>query len=269
MPNTSSAVVLVTGCSSGIGRAICDKLAAGGTVVYGGSRSPCTSTQWTHLTLDVTDQASVDAAVAQVLSREHRLDALIACAGVGLAGSLEDTEHDEAQKLFETNYFGTVRTIRAVLPIMRKQSGGKVMVIGSIAGLIGLPYVSHYSASKFALDGLVESLRGEVAPFGIQATVVHPGDLSTGFEANRVIARNVGQASAYARFKDMLQYYAGLERNAAPPLAMARKVEKLLSRRYLPPRVIIGTPLERLGVTGKRYLPGRSFEFLLRKGYAP
>ena len=271
MPRGSSAaVVLVTGCSSGIGRAICDQLTASGAIVYGGSRTTCTAVQWTHLSLDVTDQGSVDAAVAEILRREQRLDTLIACAGVGLAGSLEDTEHDEAQRLFETNYFGTVRMIRAVLPAMRKQSSGKVMVIGSIAGLIGLPFVSHYCASKFALDGLVEALRAEVAPFGIQATIVHPGDLSTGFEANRVIGRKAGTTSAYQeRFQDTLQYYAGQERSAASPQSLARKVERLLSRRYLPARVIIGTRLEKLGVSGKRYLPGRSFEFLLRKAYAP
>ena len=119
---------------------------------------------------------------------KSRLDALVACAGMGLAGSLEDTDDDEARRQFDTNFFGTTRTIRAVLPVMRKQSSGKILVIGSIGGLIGLPFVAYYSASKFALDGLVEALRGEVAPFGIQATIVHPGDINTAFGANRVLA---------------------------------------------------------------------------------
>ena len=212
LKRSSAAVVLVTGCSSGIGKAICDRLAAGGTTVYGGSRTSCTAPQWSHLPLDVTDQSSVDAAVADVLRRELRLDALVACAGIGLAGSLEDTEDDEAKRHFDTNFFGTARMIRAVLPAMRKQSSGKVVVIGSIGGLIGLPFVPYYSASKFALDGLVEALRGEVAPFGIQATIVHPGDLNTGFGANRVFGRNVGATSAYQdRFQDTLQFYAAQE----------------------------------------------------------
>ena len=259
LKRSSAGVVLVTGCSSGIGKAICDQLAASGTTVYGGSRTPCTSSKWTHLLLDVTEQSSVDAAVAEVLRRESRLDGLVACAGVGLAGSLEDTEDD-----------GTARMIRAVLPAMRKQSSGNVVVIGSIGGLIGLPFVPYYSASKFALDGLVEALRGEVAPLGIQATIVHPGDLNTAFTANRIFGRNVGTTSAYReRFQDTLQFYAAQESNAASPQALARKVEKLLSKRSLPARVILGTPLEKLGVSGKRYLPGRSFEYLLRKAYAP
>jgi NAD(P)-dependent dehydrogenase (short-subunit alcohol dehydrogenase family) len=270
LKRSSSAVALVTGCSSGVGKAICDQLAASGMTVYGGSRTPCTPFQWTHVPLDVTEQSSVDAAVAEVLRRESRLDALIACAGVGLAASLEDTEDDEARRHFDTNFFGTARMIRAVLPAMRKQSSGKVMVIGSIGGLIGLPFVPYYSASKFALDGLIEALRGEVATFGIQATIIHPGDLNTGFRTNRVFGRNVGATSAYqGRFQDTVQFYAAQENKAASPQALAQQVEKLLSKRSLPARVIVGTPLEKLGVSGKRYLPGRSFEYLMRKAYAP
>ena len=270
LKRSSSAVALVTGCSSGVGKAICDQLAASGMTVYGGSRTPCTPFQWTHVPLDVTEQSSVDAAVAEVLRRELQLDALIACAGVGLAASLEDTEDDEARRHFDTNFFGTARMIRAVLPAMRKQSSGKIMVIGSIGGLIGLPFVPYYSASKFALDGLVEALRGEVATFGIQATIIHPGDLNTGFQTNRVFGRNVGATSAYqGRFQDTVQFYAAQENKAASPQVLARQVEKLLSKRSLPARVIVGTPLEKLGVSGKRYLPGRSFEYLMRKAYAP
>ena len=271
MPKRSSAfVVLVRGCSSGIGRAICDQLAAGGATVYGGSRTVCNTSAWTHLPLDITDQDLVEAAFADVLRRELRIDALIACAGLGLAGSLEDTDDDEAKRQFDTNFFGTTRTIRAVLPVMRKQSSGKIVVIGSIGGLIGLPFVAYYSASKFALDGLVEALRGEVAPFGIQATIVHPGDINTAFGANRVFGRNVGDTSAYqARFQDTLRFYAAQEQNGASPHVLARRVQKLLVQRSLPARVVVGTPLEKLGVSGKRYLPARTFEYLMRKAYAP
>ena len=270
LKRSPASVVLVTGCSSGVGGAICNLLAAGGATVYGGSRTTCAPSKWTHLPLDITEQGSVDAAVAEVVHRESRLDALVACAGMGLAGSLEDTDDDEAKRQFDTNFFGTTRTIRAVLPFMRKQSSGKIVVIGSIGGLIGLPFVAYYSASKFALDGLVEALRGEVAPFGIQATIVHPGDINTAFGANRVFGRNVGDASAYqARFQDTLRFYAAQEQNGASPQVLARKVQKLLAQRSLPARIVVGTPLEKLGVSGKRYLPGRSFEYLMRKAYAP
>ena len=270
LKRASAAVILVTGCSSGIGRAICDQLAESGATVYGGSRTACETHGWTYLPLDVTDENSANSAVADILRRESRLDALIACAGVGLAGSVEDTTDDEAKRHFDTNFFGTARMIRAVLPVMRKQSSGKIVVIGSIGGLIGLPFVPYYSASKFALDGLVEALRGEIAPFGIQATIVHPGDLNTAFGSNRAFGRNAGAQSAYqSRFLETLAFYAAQENKAPTPHVLARKVERLLSRRSLPARVVAGTPLEKLGVSGKRYLPSRSFEYLLRRSYAP
>ena len=116
----------------------------------------------------------------------------------------------------------------------------------------------------------MEALRGEVAPFGIQATIVHAGDINTAFGANRVFGRNVGDTSAYqARFQDTLRFYAAQEQNGASPHVLARQVQKLLAQRSLPARVVVGTPLEKLGVSGKRYLPGRSFEYLMRKAYAP
>src|SRR5262249_11395805 len=130
----SAVVVLVTGSSSGIGRAICDRLGGSGARVYGGSRSACTPDSWNYLNLDVTDDASVQAAVEEVISREGRIDALVNCAGVSLAGPIEDTTIEEAKWQFETNFFGTVRLIRAVLPGMRRQASGKIIVIGSIGG---------------------------------------------------------------------------------------------------------------------------------------
>ena len=263
-------VVLVTGCSSGIGGMICDRLAGRGASVYGASRSSCTPEQWTYLRLDVTDAASVSGVVEEILRREGRIDALVSCAGVGLAGALEDTADDEAMRHFDTNFFGTARMIRAVLPAMRRQASGRIIVIGSIGGLIGLPYVAYYSAAKFALDGLVEALRNEIAPFGIQATIVHPGDLDTAFTAHRVFARQSQEASAYGdAFRATLAFYTAQERNAPKPDAVAHRVERLLRRRALPGRVVVGSPLERLGVLGKSVLPARSFQYLFRMAYSP
>jgi NAD(P)-dependent dehydrogenase (short-subunit alcohol dehydrogenase family) len=263
-------VVLVTGCSSGIGGMVCDRLARRGTSVYGASRSLCAPEQWTYLRLDVTDATSVSGVVEEVLRREGRIDALVNCAGVGLAGALEDTADDEAMRHFDTNFFGTTRMLRAVLPAMRRQARGRIIVIGSIGGLIGLPYVAYYSAAKFALDGLVEALRNEVAPFGVQATIVHPGDLDTAFTANRVVARQSRSASAYGdAFRNTLAFYAAQEKNAPKSDAVARLIERLLRRRVLPGRVVVGSPLERLGVLAKSVLPGRSFQYLFRKAYGP
>jgi NAD(P)-dependent dehydrogenase (short-subunit alcohol dehydrogenase family) len=257
-------VVLVTGSSSGIGKAICDQLGGSGASVYGGSRSICVPESWNYLKVDVTDDASVQTAVGTVMGREGRIDALVSCAGVSLAGPIEDTTIDEAKWQFETNFYGTVRLICAVLPEMRKQASGKIIVIGSIGGLIGLPYLGYYSAAKFALDGLVEALRTEIAPFGIQASILHPGAFRTALDANEVFASNSNSAY-YETFRKTCALRAAMDKPL--PTAIARKVQKMLSSRSLPVRVILGSPLEKLGVLGKSFLPSRTFEYVFRKAY--
>jgi NAD(P)-dependent dehydrogenase (short-subunit alcohol dehydrogenase family) len=263
--------VLVTGSSSGIGRACCDRLAArDGWRVYGGSRTALAGEGWSYLGMDVTDDASVARAVEELLAREGRIDALVHCAGVSLVGSIEDTTVEEARRHLDINYFGSVRVIRAVLPAMRQQAAGRIIVIGSIGGLIGLPYQGHYSAGKFALDGLVEALRTEVRPFGIEASVLHPGDLNTAIGVNRVISENATDSSAYdAAFRRAVAFYAASERKAPAPDVVARTVERMLHRRRLPTRTVVGTALELMGVWGKTVLPARSFEYLMRQAYGP
>jgi len=261
-------VVLVTGSSSGIGRACCDRLAKGGRRVYGASRKAGEAAPWTYVAMDVTDDASVERAVAEVMRGEGRIDALVHCSGVSLAGSFEDTTIDEAKRQFETNFFGAIRVMRAVLPVMRKEGRGKILVIGSIGGLIGLPYIGYYSASKFALDGLVEALRMEVAPFGIEATVVHPGDFNTAISANQVLCGQSGADSPYhAVCHRTIEIYDAAVRRARPADVVARRIERLLARRRLPVRSVLGTPSEVLGVWLKSALPSRGFEYLFRKSY--
>jgi NAD(P)-dependent dehydrogenase (short-subunit alcohol dehydrogenase family) len=264
----SAEVVLVTGSSSGIGRACCDRLGAGVRRVYGASRKSTVSQRWTYIRMDVTDDASVESAVAEIARREGRIDAVVHCAGASLVGPIEDTTVEEAKQHFDTNFFGAVRVVRAVLPIMRKQGAGKIILVGSIGGLIGLPYQGHYSAGKFALDGLVEALRGEIGPFGIEAAVVHPGDFNTALSVNRTYSVSTDAKSAYYEvFRKSVEFYGAVESGARSPDVVARKVERLLGRRRLPVRALVATPLERIGVWCKVVLPGRSFEYLMRKTY--
>jgi NAD(P)-dependent dehydrogenase (short-subunit alcohol dehydrogenase family) len=259
-------VVLVTGSSSGIGRACCDRLATGGRRVYGASRKAVDAVPWTYVAMDVTDDGSVERAVEEVMRREGRIDALVHCSGVSLAGSFEDTTVEEAKRQFDTNFFGAVRVMRAVLPIMRQQRAGKILVIGSIGGLIGLPYIGYYSASKFALDGLVEALRMEVRPFGIEATVVHPGDFNTQISANQVLCGNAGAPSAYQEIcRRTIEIYDTAVKRARPADVVAHHIERLLGRRRLPVRSVLGTPSEVMGVWLKSTLPSRGFEYLFRK----
>jgi len=266
----ASEVVVVTGSSSGVGRACCERLSGGGHRVYGASRTASEGAGWVHVGMDVTDEASVERAIAEVLEREGRIDALVHCAGVSLVGPIEETTIEEAKQNFDTNFFGAVRVIRAVLPNMRRQQAGRIIVVGSIGGLIGIPYQGHYSAGKFALDGLVEALRTEVRPFGIEATVVHPGDLNTAIGVNRVFNRGTDAQSAYfEHFQRAVAFYAASEMKAYGPDVVARKVERLLRRQRLPVRVVVGAPLELLGVWGKTALPARAFEYVMQRAYGP
>ncbi|MDX2159265.1 MAG: SDR family oxidoreductase [Hyphomicrobiaceae bacterium] len=271
MAAETSRVVLVTGSSSGIGRASADHLSQNGWHVWGASRRLTAASEvgtWTPVRLDVTSDDSVAAAMAAVLERSQRLDALVHCAGIAVAGSVEDVTLAEAEHQIATNYLGTVRMLRAVLPVMRQQGTGRIIVIGSIGGLIGLPFLGHYSASKFALDGLVEALRHELAPFAIQATILHPGDIRTDISSNQVEGAATGPSSAYhARFRATISAYDRNVREARGPEVIAAAVEHVLTSRRQPARVIAGTSIERAGVGLKSALPRRLFELILRKSY--
>jgi len=195
MKDTPSMVVLVTGSSSGIGRACCERLMKSSHSVYGASRTVVLATGWQQLVMDVTDDASVQSAIDELLRRERRIDVLIHSAGFGLVGPFEETTTEEALSQLNTNYFGAIRTIRSILPVMRAQKAGKIIVIGSIGGYIGLPYMSHYSASKFALDGLVDRRQAlfqfvdRDPPFG-EGVVQHLGDaLAVGVGGPHLVGR--------------------------------------------------------------------------------
>jgi NAD(P)-dependent dehydrogenase (short-subunit alcohol dehydrogenase family) len=170
-------VVLVTGASSGLGRATAALLAGQGYRVFGTSRLPSVADLpgVEMLILDVREDASVEQAVESVMQQTARIDVLINNAGYLLSGAIEETSIEEAKAQFDTNFFGAVRMVRAVLPSMRAHGGGRIVNIGSLAGLIGVPFEGFYSASKHALEGYTASLRHEVRPFGIYVSTVEPG----------------------------------------------------------------------------------------------
>ena len=172
-------VVLITGASSGIGKACADHLAKGGYRVYGTSRKPPSVAPFRMMQLDVTDDESVEGTVNELLKREGRIDVLVNNAGIAMAGAIEDTSVEEARTQLETNFFGAFRMCWVVVPTMRAQKYGYIVTISSIGGQIAIPFQGLYSASKFALEGLSESLRMEVRPFGIKVILIQPGDHRT------------------------------------------------------------------------------------------
>src|SRR6266478_5635146 len=162
-------VVLVTGASSGIGAAVAQLFHRRGFMVFGTSRSanPNSHQEFPMLRLDVNSDASAEGCVREVLARAGRLDILVNNAGFVLAGAAEETSIEEAKEQFETNFFGVVRMVKAVLPHMREARTGRILAIGSLAGLMAIPYSAFYTSAKFALEGYMEALWFEVKPFGI------------------------------------------------------------------------------------------------------
>lgn len=177
-------VVLVTGASSGIGQATARLLTREGFRVFGTSRKP-SADDVEMVALDVTSDESAKACVENVLKRGGRLDALVNNAGYELAGAIEETTIEEARAQFETNFFGTLRMVRTVLPLIRQRRSGHIVNIGSLAGVVPVPFLGLYSATKFALEGYTEVLRHEVKPFGIRVALVEPSFMRTGLQGAR------------------------------------------------------------------------------------
>src|SRR5580704_17976127 len=213
-------IALVTGASSGIGRACAELLAARGLRVYGGSRHPEPHAAFEAVRMDVRDEASVDEAVANIIQCEGRIDVVVNNAGISIVGAVEDTSLEEAKDQFEVNFFGVLRLCRSVLPILRKQRAGYIVNIGSIGGLVAIPYQGLYSASKFALEGLSESLRMETRRFGVHVVLIEPGDHRTAITENRRRTGGSQSSAVYReRFERAIARMAADERNGADPAA--------------------------------------------------
>jgi NAD(P)-dependent dehydrogenase (short-subunit alcohol dehydrogenase family) len=270
MANENQRVVLVTGASSGIGLACATLLAGRGFRVYGTLRRAATGPvgNVTMLTADVTNDQSVDQVVAEVLDRERRLDIVVNNAGMGIAGPVENTSIEEAKSQLEVNFFGAFRVCRAALPVMRRQGSGYIVNIGSIGGLIAIPYQAMYSASKFALEGLSEALRMEVRPFGIRVVLIEPGDHKTALTANRRFSKTSGSTDPYgASFAAALERTAHDEQAGPGPEQIARLLYRIVNQRNPRLRYTIGPAPQRAAVWLKRLLPNGVLEYAMRTYY--
>jgi NAD(P)-dependent dehydrogenase (short-subunit alcohol dehydrogenase family) len=269
MVNTPK-VVLVTGASSGFGFAISKTLAASGHQVFGTSRAPGSNTSngFTTLTLDVTREESVGACVAKVIRDAGRIDAVINNAGIGVAGAIEDTSVAEAQTQFETNFFGTHRVCRAVLPHLRARGGGHIINISSLAGRIALPFQGFYSATKFAIEAYTEALRIEVRPFGIAVSMVEPGDFATSFTANRSITgesvADSPYSEAFSRAIENIRRDEQANHNLSPVVAA---IQTILSSGNPALRYPRANALQRAFNAVRPFLPQALSEFLIRDAY--
>jgi NAD(P)-dependent dehydrogenase (short-subunit alcohol dehydrogenase family) len=276
MASEPGTIVLVTGASSGIGRACAAHLHERGYRVYGTTRRPDDARKPEHsesgsferIPMDVTCDASVERGVASVLACEGRIDAVVNNAGFSLVGAVEDTLVEEARAQLETNFFGAVRVCRAVLPVMRTRRKGWIVNVSSIGGLVGLPFQAFYSASKFALEGFTEALRMELRPYAVRVALIEPGDVRTSITANRRTTRAADETSPYRdEFQRTLDIIQTNEINGSTPEKIARLVEQILLSPSPRLRYPVGSVSERFAVALKKALPASVFERMLMKYY--
>ena len=278
--NQQLSVAVVTGSSSGIGLAASLALAKNGYLTYATMRNLAkqdsiqSAAEKQHLPirtvqLDVTDKNSVKNAIQSILSESGRIDLLVNNAGYGLTGAFEDIGMDEIKSLYETNVFGVIRVTQAVLPIMRKQGSGRIINISSGAGRIGFPGSSAYVSSKFALEGLTESMAFEVEQFGIKTVLVEPGFIRTNFAENIVTAKKAQDPnSPYSQM--MMQMKSSSHRrrmieNAPDADLVASVIVEAATAREPNLRYLAGKDVQQM-VAAKKSMSDEEFQKMIRQG---
>jgi NAD(P)-dependent dehydrogenase (short-subunit alcohol dehydrogenase family) len=230
-----SKVVLITGASSGMGELTAQTLAKSGYTVYAGTRNKenvaSTIENITNVYVDVTDTSSMKEAVATVMEKEGKIDVLVNNAGYGLLSTLEDGTDEEIFNQFDVNVFGLIKMTREVLPHMRKAKSGVIIDISSFLGKMGLPLLSHYNASKYAVEGIVDSLRFEVAPFGIRVHSIQSGLFGTNFVQKGLVA-NAQTTSEDSPYKELVAHFVPIVAKAInegpSPQPIANAVQSII-----------------------------------------
>jgi NAD(P)-dependent dehydrogenase (short-subunit alcohol dehydrogenase family) len=263
---TGQPVALVTGASSGIGRAAALALVNAGFTVVGTSRNPANAAAPAGVTffdLDVASDESVHSLVDQVLERFGRIDVLVNNAGVGAAGAAEESSIGQARDVFDVNVFGVIRMTNAVLPHMRAQGGGRIVNVSSVLGLIPAPFMAIYAATKHAIEGYSESVDHEVREYGVRVLLVEPGYTITGFEANSLAPDS--PLPAYAEQRDVFgDVLATAMRDADDPAVVAKVIVAAATDQRPKLRYTAGSTAGRVSAL-RRVVPSRAFDKQIRK----
>ncbi|WP_299554162.1 SDR family oxidoreductase [Seonamhaeicola sp.] len=264
-----SKVVLITGGSSGIGKSIGEFLTNKDYVVYGTSRNPdkYKDSKFPILALDVKDVSTINKTVETVIEKEGKLDVLINNAGAGITGPIEEIPEAEIRNNFNTNFFGPINVIKAVLPQMRKQQSGLIINVTSIAGYMGLPYRGVYSASKGALELITEAFRMELKGFNIKMTNVAPGDFATNIAAGRYHAPLLDDSPYKTPYGNTLNLMNEHVDSGSDPNLMAKEVFKIINTTNPKVHYKVGEFMQKFSIVLKRILPDKVYEKLLMNHY--
>jgi NAD(P)-dependent dehydrogenase (short-subunit alcohol dehydrogenase family) len=272
-----SKIAIVTGASSGIGEAIARHLDDAGCVVHAVARRV---DRMEHLakrgihpsSCDVTVDADLVSLVDRVIEERGRIDVLVNNAGYGSYGALEEVPLDEARRQFEVNVFGLARLAQLVIPHMRERRSGHIVNVSSIGGKIGEPLGAWYHATKFAVEGLSDSIRPELAPFGIHVVVIEPGAIAT--EWGGISADHLEEASTAGPYAEQAARQARIMRRGdveggtgSKPDVVARAVVKAVSSDHPRTRYAVGMGAKPVVVVARRMMPDRAFDWVMAKGY--
>jgi len=264
-----SKVVLITGGSSGIGKSVGEYLQAKGYKVYGTSRNPdrYPNSEFPIVALDVTKAETISSCIAEVLKQESKIDVLINNAGAGITGPIEEIPDAEIKRNFETNLFGPINVIKAVLPTMRFQKSGLIINVTSIAGYMGLPYRGIYSASKGALELITEAFRMELKDFNIHMSNVAPGDFATNIAAGRYHAPILENSPYKKSYGNTLATMDAHVDQGNDPKQMADAILKIIQTKKPRTHYKVGAFMQKCSIVLKRILPDAVYEKLLMNHY--
>lgn len=257
--------LLLTGGSSGIGKATVALFASRGWQVFELSRHGISHDQITHIDCDVCNEQNVQQAVQQVLNKAGKIDVVISNAGYGISGAVEFTEMADAKHQFDVNFFGSVALVKAILPYMREQKAGRIIFTSSVAAVLSIPYQSFYSATKAAINAFALALQNEVRPFGIHVSVLMPGDVSTGFTD----ARNKSNAGneVYTHAMQAVETMEKDERQGMSPLQMANDLYRIATTHEPAPQYIGGF-IYKVFCFLDRLLPKRLVNYIVGQLYS-
>lgn len=262
-------VVLITGGSSGIGKSVGEFLTQKGFIVYGTSRNPdkIRNHPFQLIGLDVNNKQSILKAVDEIIAKEGHIDILINNAGMGITGAIEETPTYEMRKVFETNFFGVIEMMKAVLPQMRKQRRGLIINVTSIAAYMGLPFRGIYSATKGALEIVTEAIRMEVKGFGIEVCNVAPGDFATNIASGRYHTPVFEDSPYKENYRNNLDLMDSHVDSGSNPIEMAEAIFKIINTQKPKIHYKVGDFMQKFSILLKRILPDKVYEKLLMNHY--